>query len=181
MREVGFSAETFTAADEFLQNYADTPTPPRCLVLDVRMPGMSGLALQEKLAAEGIRIPIIMISGSADVQTAVRAMNAGALDFFEKPFHWQSLLERIHKAIEQDAAGRRREARRADVRARLARLSPREREVNDLLVYGKHNKQIASEFGISQKTVAKHRSRVLEKMEVDSLAELADRFDRLLG
>ncbi len=169
---VGLKAETYASAEEFLEGRVDAPVFPQCLILDVRMRGMSGLSLQKKLAAAGTKIPIIMITAYADVQMAVEAMQVGLVDFIEKPFNRQALLDRIHEAIDKDAHQLRQQARRAEVAARLATLSPREREVMELLVAGKHAKQIAAKFGIGEKTVAKHRARVFEKMQVDGVAEL---------
>jgi FixJ family two-component response regulator len=171
-RSAGLNAETYPSAEEFLDDYTDSPGAPRCLVVDIRMPGLSGLGLQERLAAEGIRIPTVIITGYGSVTMAVQAMRAGAVYFLEKPVNRQALLERIHEAIDQDAVARHEQARRADVEVRLAALSRREREVMGLLVVGRHAKQIAAELKISEKTVAKHRAKVFEKMGVDSIAEL---------
>jgi two-component system response regulator FixJ len=172
VRSVGLDVRTYASAEEFLDDYTDSPAPPRCLVLDVRMPGLSGPGLQERLVKDGIHIPTVMITGYANVPMAVQAMRSGAVYFLEKPVSRQALLERIQEAIDQDAAARHEQARRAEVVARVTRLSQREREVMDLLIVGKHAKQIAAELGISEKTVAKHRARVFEKMEVDSIAQL---------
>ncbi|MBN2024013.1 MAG: response regulator transcription factor [Pirellulales bacterium] len=172
MRSVGFNTKVFDSAEHFLDGYDDSPGPPRCLILDVRMPGLSGLGLQEKLAAKGIVIPTIVITGFGDVSMAVKAMSAGAIDFIEKPFSRQAVLTRVQEAIDRDAAYRRRNAQRADVAARLDLLSHREREVMDLLIAGNHAKQIAAKLQIGEKTVAKHRARVFDKMGVDSVATL---------
>ncbi|MBN1908357.1 MAG: response regulator transcription factor [Pirellulales bacterium] len=172
MRSVGFNTKAFESAEQFLDAYDDTPGPPRCLILDVRMPGLSGLGLQEKLASSGVEIPTIVITGYGDVAMAVKAMGAGAVDFIEKPFSRQALLTRVQEAIDRDAAQRRTRARRADVADRLESLSHREREVMELLIAGRHSKQIASQLEIGEKTVAKHRARVFEKMRVDSVATL---------
>lgn len=172
MRSVGLRTEVFGSAEDFLEAYQDGAGPPRCLVLDVRMPGMSGLGLQEKLTAAGYEIPVIMITGYGDVSMAVKAMGAGAVDFIEKPFSRQALLTRVQEAIDHDANRRHRETQQANVVERLGSLSHREREVMDLLIAGNHSKQIASKLNIGEKTVAKHRARVFEKMRVDSVAAL---------
>jgi two-component system, LuxR family, response regulator FixJ len=172
MRGVGFNTEVYDSAEGFLDAYENLPGPPRCLILDVRMPGLSGLGLQEKLIESGIRLPTIVITGYGDVSMAVKAMGAGALDFIEKPFSRQALLTRVQEAIDRDAAVRRQQAQRADVTTRLESLSHREREVMDLLIAGNHSKQIATKLNIGEKTVAKHRARVFEKMRIDSVAAL---------
>jgi FixJ family two-component response regulator len=172
VRSAGLATQTYLTAEAFLEAFHDAPDSPRCLVLDVRMPGLSGLALQETLAAQGKTVPIIMISGCADIPMAVQAMNAGAVDFLEKPFNRHALLARIQEAIDRDAKRQQQAARRAQLAARVATLSPRQREVLDRLVAGKHSKQIATELGIGEKTVAKHRAGVLEKMQADSAVEL---------
>ena len=156
IRSVGMKTVLHASADEFLASY--DPEQPGCLVLDVRMPGMSGLELQDRLVEEGVDLPVIIITGHGDVPMAVRAMRAGALDFLEKPFREQDLLHRIHQAIERDAKIRRERAAKADIVARLASLTSREREVMERVVAGKHNKAIASELGVSHKTVEFHRS-----------------------
>lgn len=172
MSSVGLCAEAYSSAEEFLEKYHDDPGPPRCLVLDVRMPGLSGLGLQDKLAGQGIKIPIIIITGYGNVPMAVQAMSAGACDFIEKPFSRQTLLMRVQEAIDRDAQYRTDQVRRGQVAAKLATLSQREREVMDLLVSGGNSKHIASKLEISEKTVAKHRAKVFQKMEVDSIAAL---------
>jgi len=170
IESVGLKVKMFATAQEFLEGY--DPTLPGCLVLDIRMPGMSGLDLQNELAARKVNIPILVITGHAEVPVAVRAMKAGAFDFIEKPFSDQLLLDRIRRAIEKDAGFRRARSQRAEVAARLAQLTPREREVMDLVVAGKANKVIASELGLSPKTVEVHRAHVMKKMQVGSLADL---------
>ena len=167
---VGLTVETSARAQQFLDTY--DAGRPGCLVLDVRMPGMSGLDLQEELAARKISLPIIMITGYGDVPTAVCALRAGAVDFVEKPFSRQLLLDRIRHAMEVDRKARRAQAQRAEVAARLARLTPREREVMELVIAGNANKVIAIDLGLCEKTVEVHRARVMRKMEVDCLAEL---------
>jgi FixJ family two-component response regulator len=143
-----------------------------CLVLDVRMPGLSGLELQAKLAAQGAGLPVIILTGHAEVPMAVQALKAGAVDFFEKPVSEQKLLDRIQQALEQDARDRLRRAGRAEVRARLARLTARERQVLGLVVAGKSNKEMASELGVTTKTIEAHRAQIMRKLEAESLAEL---------
>jgi len=172
VRSAGLNVEGYASAEEFLAKRKDQTDAPACLVLDVRMPGLSGLGLQKELAASGWDLPTIMISGYADVPTAVQAMSAGALDVIEKPFNRQTLLQRIREALDRSAQQRREQARRAEITARIAILSARERQVMELLVTGKHAKHIAAEFGIGEKTVLKHRSRVMDKMRVDSIAQL---------
>ena len=167
---VGLKSKTYNRAEDFLDAY--DPAQAGCLLLDIRMPGMSGLGLQSKLAAEGINIPIIVITGHGDVPMAVEAVKAGAIDFVEKPFRDQVLLDSIQKAIELDEQNRHKQSERTDVETRIALLTPREREVMDLLVLGKSNKVIAYDLGISQKTVDFHRAHTLEKMEVGSVVEL---------
>ena len=158
------------SAQAFLEAY--DRSRPGCLVLDVRLRGMSGLDLQAELARRDISIPTIVVTGHGDVPMAVRAMKLGAIDFVEKPFNDQELLERIQKAIEGDLQARRGDRERADACALLATLSPREREVLDLLVLGKANKEVADQLGLSTRTVEGHRARLMEKLACGSLAEL---------
>ena len=172
VRSIGLEARTYLSAEAFLDGSHDLPGSPRCLVLDVRMPGLGGLGLQRTLAARGPRMPIIMISGCADIPIAVQAMSAGAMDFLEKPFGRRTMLDRIQKALELDADSRRQFFRKAEMADRIDRLSPRQHEVLDLLVAGKHSKQIAGELGIGEKTVAKHRAGVLEKMQAENVVDL---------
>ena len=146
------------------------------MVLDVRMPGLSGLGLQQMLAAEGRSMPIIMISGCADIPMAVKAMRAGALDFLEKPISSQTLSTRIREAIDHYVRQQRETSRKTELARQVDRLSARQREVLDLLVAGERSKQIARQLGIGEKTVAKHRATVLEKMQVDSVVELVRLF-----
>ncbi|MBN2131896.1 MAG: response regulator transcription factor [Sedimentisphaerales bacterium] len=168
--DIGLEVRTFTSAQQFLGAY--DPQQPGCLVLDVRMSGMSGLELQSRLKELGFEIPIIIITGHADVPMAVEAMKAGALDFIEKPFRDQILLDNIQKAIEVDAQTRRTRQESQDVQSRIQNLTRRERQIMDLLVLGKTNKTIAYELGISQKTVDFHRANILDKAGVDSVVEL---------
>jgi two-component system response regulator FixJ len=170
LRSVGLAVETFASATEFLDAYRDDR--PGCLVLDIRMPGMTGLELQDKLIERRSILPIIFITGHGDVPMAVEAMQAGAMDFIQKPFRDQDLLDRIHQAIDKDAKTRQSLGELAAIRTRLASLTPREREVMDLVVHGKANKVIAGDLDLSQRTVEIHRARVMEKMEASSLAHL---------
>ncbi len=168
---VRLKVETFASVQAFLDGY--DASKPGCLVLDVRMPGMSGLDLQERLAARRMyHVPIIFITGHGDVQMAVRAVQAGAFDFVEKPFHDQDLLDRIQRAIAHDAGQRNREEQRSQLKALFASLTPREREVLDLVVEGMSNKAIANTLGLSAKTVEVHRAKVMEKMHARSISDL---------
>lgn len=170
MGSVGIRVETFENAQAFLDQH-DTGDRG-CLVLDVRMPGMSGLELQEHLIQRGISLPVVMITGYGDVPMAVRALKSGALDFIEKPFTEQELLDRVNEALHVDGRLSRLEEKRALFDARVSRLTERESQVMQLVVDGKSNKLIAHELGLSPKTVEVHRSRVMDKMEAGSLAQL---------
>ena len=170
MESVGMPTETFESALVFIQQF--NPQRSGCLVLDVRMKGMSGLDLQEHLSKEAIYPPIIVITGHGDVPMAVRAVKAGAIDFIEKPFNDQVLLDSIHRAIEQDAQRRGKAMQLAEIESRLERLTPREREILNQVVSGKRNKTIAFDLDISQSTVEAHRSKVMEKMQARSLSDL---------
>ncbi len=170
MESVGLNVEAFESAQSYLDQF--DPERPGCLVLDVRMPGMSGLDLQARLTAERLHPPVIVITGHGDVPMAVRAVQAGAVDFIEKPFNDQALLDGVHRAIEQDAEQRGVASRLADIEARYQRLTPREREVLGQVVAGKRNKVIAADLGVSQSTVEAHRARVMEKMEATTLSDL---------
>ena len=170
IRSVGMRTSLHASADEFLAAY--DPEQPGCLVLDVRMPGMSGLDLQDALAEQGIKLPVIIITGHGDIPMAVQAMRAGAVDFLEKPFREQELLHRIHQAVEQDTRARQDRAAKAEITARLASLTPREGQVLDLVVAGRPNKAIAGELGLSHKTVEFHRAKIMDKMRADNVAEL---------
>ncbi len=167
---VGLGVELFESGQAYIDR-ADL-SRPGCLVVDIRMPGMSGLELQARLAAERIHPPIIIITGHGDVPMAVRAVQAGAADFIEKPFNDQALLDSVHRAIEWDAEQRGEASRLADIQARLERLTPREREVLELVIAGKRNKVIAADLGVSQSTVEAHRAKVMEKMEAKTLSDL---------
>ena len=154
----------------FLKAY--NPAQPGCLVLDVRMPGMCGPELQEKLHAKQVHIPIIIITGYGDVRTAVRTMKAGAIDVIEKPINDQTLLDRVQQALEQDQRQREERHDREEISIRLARLTPRERDVVEGVVAGKLNKVIAADLGLSTRTVEIHRSRIMEKTQSDSVPTL---------
>jgi RNA polymerase sigma factor (sigma-70 family) len=170
VRSVGLRGKTFASAPEFL--LCAGSDGPSCLVLDVRMPGVSGLALQETLAAAGHRIPIIFITGHGDVTMSVRAMKAGAVDFLPKPFNDQDLLEAIQQSIARDRQAREVRTELQAIQQRADLLTPREREVLGLVVTGLLNKQIAAELGMSEKTVKVHRAQVMQKMQVSSVAQL---------
>ena len=172
IRSVGHSVETFSSAQDFLDRFDDQR--PGCLVLDVRMPGMSGLELQRYLKQRGAGIPIIIITGHGDVPIAVRAMKDGAVEFLEKPFSKQLLLEHISVAMKQDLKRRERSANRSSIQARLDLLTGREHQVMELVAAGKLSKEVARELGISKKTVDVHRARVMHKMQVESLPELVE-------
>jgi FixJ family two-component response regulator len=172
VRSTGMNARTYLSAEAFLDSCHEMPNEPKCLVLDVRMAGLGGLGLQRTLCGRGKRIPTIMISGCADIPMAVQAMSAGAMDFLEKPFSREVLLSRIRQGIDHDAQRQHETARSTELAARLETLSTRQREVLDLLVAGKHTKQIASTLGIGEKTVAKHRAIVIEKMQADGVVDL---------
>jgi len=170
IRSVGLQVELFASADEFLQ--AKRREAPSCLILDVRLKGISGLDFQPKLAAGNIPIPIIFITGHGDIPMLVRAMKAGAIEFLTKPFRDQDLLDAIHLALERDAARRQQENEITKLRERFEWLTPREREVLPLVVSGLLNKQIAAQLGTSETTVKVHRSQLMRKMGADSLPEL---------
>jgi RNA polymerase sigma factor (sigma-70 family) len=177
IRSVGMHVETLASAQEFMASRR--PDAASCLVLDVRMPGLSGLDLQRDLSDAGIRIPIIFITGHGDIPMSVRAMKAGAVEFLTKPFRDQDLLDAISQALDRDREARKQQADMADLRKRLDHLTPREREVMDLVVAGLLNKQIAVRLGISEVTVKLHRHQVMEKMKADSLAELVRMSEKL--
>lgn len=170
MESVSLRVETYESAQAFLDNYH--PERHGCLVLDVRMPGMGGLDLQAQLGKQGIRLPIIILTGHADVPIAVSALKAGAIDLIEKPFNGQILLDRIQHAIQRDAEARRQLAEQSQVSRRLARLTPRERQVMEMMVAGKASKVIAVDLEISERTVEFHRANIMKKMQARTLAEL---------
>ena len=170
IQSVGLDVETFPSAQAFLAR--DLSERASCLVLDVRMPGLNGLDLLEELRQAGLDIPVIFITRHGDVPMSVRAMKAGAVDFLEKPFNDQQLLDAIHQAIASVEQVRRERVERAEVQRRLETLTPREGEVLALVVTGLLNKQIGAELGTSEKTIKVHRARVMEKMQADSLPDL---------
>jgi FixJ family two-component response regulator len=170
LRSVGLPVETAASAQEFLDRF--DAERPGCLVLDIRMPGLSGLELQERLNAMHAMIPVVFITGHGDVPMAVEAMQHGAVDFIQKPFRDQDLLDRINQALEKDRDNRAGLRERDNIRAHIADLTPREKEVLDLVTAGKANKVIAGDLDVSQRTVEIHRARVMEKMGASSLAHL---------
>lgn len=170
VKSEGYAVRGFASAREFLE--AEPPHDSACLILDVRMPGISGTDLQEELKTRGVSIPIIFITGYGDVPTSVRAMKAGAVDFLEKPFEDRALLNLIRDCIERDRERRSAEAEIRKIRKRIDTLTPREREVFELVITGMLNKQIACDLGASEKTIKVHRGRVMRKMGVESVAEL---------
>ena len=170
IESIGMKVKTYDSADEFLNDYY--PGRAGCLLLDVRMPGMSGLDLQVHLARQDSRLPVIIITGHGDVAMAVKAMKSGAVDFIEKPFHDEELLKSIRSALDYDEEQRTLQSQRAEIAARLVELTPREHEVMEMVTDGKANKEIATALGVSAKTVEAHRARVMDKMRANSLAEL---------
>jgi RNA polymerase sigma factor (sigma-70 family) len=167
---VGLPVICYASGLEYLQRFDESL--PGCLVVDIRMPGMSGLDMQEKLHDYPIHPPVIIITGHGDVPMAVRAVQAGAVDFIEKPFRDQILLDSVHRAIEMDAKKRGDASRLSEIREHLDQLTPREREVLDLVISGMRNKNISEQMGITLSTVEAHRSKVMEKMQADSLSHL---------
>lgn len=170
LKSLGLAVRTFASAQEFLPTYE--PRDPGCLILDIRMPGMSGLELQQQLNIRGATIPVIFISGHGDIPMAVEAMQHGAFDFLQKPFRDQELIDRVQRALERDAAIRTEIQATDQIRQHLASLTPREREILELVTTGKPNKVMAGDLGVSQRTIEIHRARVMEKMHARSLAQL---------
>jgi len=170
VRSVGLKVDTFASAQAFLEHKGQNR--PSCLVLDVRLPGLSGLDLQTAMGQIQRTMPIIFITGRGNVPMTVRAMKGGAQDFLEKPFEDQELLDAIQRALARSRAARAEDAERTDIEGRLATLTPRERQVLELVVTGLLNKQIAGELGAAEKTIKVHRGRVMKKMQADSVAEL---------
>jgi FixJ family two-component response regulator len=177
LASMGFEVQTFESASEFLGS--KRPEVPSCLVLDVRLPGLSGLDLQRELVASGTSIPIIFITGHGDVPMSVEAMKGGAVEFLTKPFRDQQLLDAVQHAIARDQVEREKRAEVAEVRRRYESLTPREREVMVRVVAGRLNKQIAFELGTAEITVKLHRAQVMQKMQVESLAALVQLAERL--
>lgn len=177
IRSAGFAVQTFPSAREFLS--CPPPPGPSCLILDLKMPEITGLELQEALIAAGRTIPIVFLTGFGRVGESVRAMKAGAVDFLEKPVKEKTLLESVRRAIDQDARHRKQAGELNAIRKRFARLTPRERDVFRLVITGMLNKQIAFQLAISEKTVKVHRARIMEKMEAPSLAALVRLAERL--
>jgi FixJ family two-component response regulator len=170
LRSAGFAVRTFPSSLEFLKQHDDDT--PGCVLLDLSMPGLDGLKLQQALAVSGDCCPVVFISGHGDVPTSVQAMKAGAVDFLTKPFGREELLTAVRTAVEKDRATREMRAERRSIGARMAVLTPRERQVMLQVVAGRLNKQIAAELGMAEKTVKVHRARVMKKMAVGSVAEL---------
>jgi FixJ family two-component response regulator len=170
LRAVGFTVKTFGSAAEFLES--PRPEGPACLVLDIRLPGQSGLDLQRELIGTGVQIPIIFITGHGDIPMTVRAMKAGAVEFLTKPYRRNALLDAIRAAIDRDRASRKERLEAGTLRKRYEQLTPREREVMALVVAGLLNKQIARELATAERTIKFHRAHIMQKMEAESLAEL---------
>ncbi len=177
IRSVGLRVELFSSAQEFLES--SRPEMPSCLVLDVRLPGLSGLDLQKRTTEAGMEIPIIFITGYGDIPMTVGAMKAGAVEFLSKPFRDQDLLDAIQLALERDRKAREQRASLEVLRSRFALLTPREREVMARVVAGRLNKQVGAQLGMSETTVKIHRHQVMEKMGAGSLPELVRMADRL--
>jgi FixJ family two-component response regulator len=177
IKSIGLRAEGFSSARDFLR--AKRPDAPGCLVLDVRLPGVSGLDLQRQLTEMGVHTPIIFITGHGDIPMTVRAMKEGALEFLTKPVRGQDLLDAIERAIGRDRQGRKERAEMAELRERFSSLTPRETEVLHLVVAGLLNKQIADELGASELTIKTHRAHLMEKTRAESLAHLVRMFERL--
>jgi FixJ family two-component response regulator len=177
LRSVGLRVELFGSVQEFLAS--KRPDGPSCLVLDIRLPGKSGLEFQEELRRANVKLPVIFITGHGDIQMSVRAMKAGAVEFLIKPFRDQELLDAIHLAIERDRARRRDAAVVEGLRRSFETLTPREREVMALVVVGRRNKQIAADLGLSEVTVKVHRGNMMRKMDARSVADLVRMADKL--
>ena len=170
IKSVDILVESYASAKDFLDSYE--PGHPGCLLLDIRMPGMSGLELQQELDRRAIDLPVIILTGHGNVQVAVNAMKAGAVDFIEKPFNNELLLDRIQRALSDSVKACETRLEQGEIKARMARLTPREREVLERVIAGDTNKGVARRLGISDKTVELHRSQVMEKMKAGSLAAL---------
>ena len=179
IRYAGWRAETFDSAEDFLAR--PRAIAPSCLVLDVRLRGLSGLDFQRELAARNIRIPIVFVTGHGDIPMSVRAMKAGAIEFLTKPYRDQDLLDAVRIALERDRARREQEKDLTDLRQRFESLTPREQEVISMAVLGMLNKQIADQLGTAENTVKVHRSRAMEKMNAQSFADLVRMIEKLKG
>ena len=177
LRSAGLAVATFSSPSEFLEQH--DPRAAGCLVLDVAMPGLNGLELQQALTAKGSAIPIIFLTGRGDIPMSVQAMKGGAVDFLTKPIHDEDLLKAVHAALEKNCIERQSRAELDEIQERLATLTPREREVLTHVVSGQLNKQIAYDLGTVEKTIKVHRARVMEKMKVNSMAELVRLTERL--
>lgn len=176
---VGLKVESFDSADSFLRE--KLPDVPCCLVVDVRLPGLSGLDFQRELAARNIHIPIVFVTGHGDIPMSVRAMKAGAVEFLTKPYRDQDLLDAIHIALERDRERREKEKEETELQQRFNLLTPSERKVISMVASGMLNKQIAGELGTAENTVKVHRSRAMEKMQAQSLADLVKMMEKLKG
>ena len=170
IRSIGLNAMTFASADQFLKH--KRPDTPACLLLDMRMPGLSGLDLQKELAQAGVDIPIIFITGHGDIPMTVQAMKAGAIEFLTKPYRDQDLIDAVREGLKRDGIARTEQTKLRDLKRRFDSLTPREREVMTLVVSGLLNKQIAAQLGSTEQTVKFHRGHIMQKMQAVSLADL---------
>jgi FixJ family two-component response regulator len=177
VQSAGLKVQTFTSAREFLKNARFEG--PACLVLDVRMPGLSGMDLQRELTQAGIRVPIIFITGHGDIPMSVRAMKAGAVEFLTKPFRSRSLLDAVRAAIERDRSAHKERSETGELRQRYEQLTPREREVMALVATGLLNKQVAGELATTERTIKFHRAHIMQKMHAESLADLVRMTEKL--